>query len=57
MPLKQQTEDVKTGSLLNRQAISREVRRDSSGFGHSAVIAAVIAATSASLAVGRTEIT
>jgi hypothetical protein len=45
------------GRPLNRQAISREVRRDSSGLGHSAVTAAVIAATSASLAVGRTAIT
>ncbi|MFZ9805702.1 MAG: hypothetical protein ACO3ER_05075, partial [Ilumatobacteraceae bacterium] len=43
------------GRPLNRQALSREVRRESSGLGHSAVTAAVIAATSASLAVGRTE--
>jgi hypothetical protein len=46
---------VKIESLLNRQALSREVRRESSGLGHSAVTAAAIAKTSASLAVGRTE--
>jgi len=43
------------GRPLNRQALSRDVRRKTSGFGHNVVTAAVIATISTSLAVGRTE--